>query len=123
MSHRFLIMASVITALVALGYGIAPQLFLSSFTDIQLVTTDTSHVLRSIMGLYLALTAFWAWASFKPDLHRLAIIIQVLFMGGLASGRLLSIAVDGVPSFLLFFYTISEIGMAATGLLILSRTR
>ena len=127
MSRLFLIMASLITVFVALGYGAAPQFLLPMVMDFGSVTTniptDIAHVFRAIMGLYLMLAAFWLWASFKPGLYRLAITIQVLFMGGLASGRLLSIALDGMPSALLTFYTLSEIGMAATGLLILAKTR
>ena len=127
MSRAFLIMASLITVLVALGYGAAPHLLLPMVMDFGSaptdITTDIAHVFRAIMGLYLMLAAFWLWASFKPELYRLAITIQILFMGGLALGRLLSIALDGMPSNLLAFYTLSEIGMAATGLLILAKTR
>jgi hypothetical protein len=45
----------------------------------------------------------------------------VVFMLGLAAGRLLSLVVDGVPHWLLLAYLALELGIGLVGLLLLKR--
>ena len=118
MARLFLLLASFITIGVGLGYGAAPYSMLPLVMDFTM-TVDIAHVFRAVMMLYIAISLFWAYAAFQPSLQRFAIWSQILFMGSLASGRLISIALDGFPSFLLGFYTISEIGMALAGFIVL----
>jgi hypothetical protein len=49
------------------------------------------------------------------------VIAEVVFMFGLAFGRVISIVVDGVPSILLVGYTVLEIAMGSWGVLILKK--
>ena len=51
--------------------------------------------------------------------QRTAIQSEVVFMGGLAAGRVASILIDGWPHFLLTGYAVVEIGMAVAGIILL----
>ena len=50
------------------------------------------------MGLYLGMVVLWLIGIFKPAYWRIATISNVLFMSGLALGRIISLVVDGIPS-------------------------
>jgi hypothetical protein len=62
---------------------------------------------------------YWLIAAFKPNWTRHAIISVVFFMAGLGIGRLLSLAIDGVPSLLLVIYLFLEFAMFLFGLYVL----
>ena len=100
---------------VALSYGVAPATFLPKILDVSIEGTDLSHASRAIMGLYLGLIVLWILGAFRPNFTRAAVISEVFFMMGLASGRVLSIVVDGVPSILLIGYTVAEILLGLWG--------
>ncbi|CUH52850.1 DUF4345 domain-containing protein [Shimia marina] len=97
---------------IALSYGVSPAQTLQFLLGFEVQGTNHTHVFRAIMGLYLANAAFWLIAARTPELIRLALWVMVLFMGGLAAGRVLSLVVDGVPSPLLLFYLLAELGFA-----------
>ena len=106
---------------IALSYGIAPARVLPTVLDVAVEGTDLTHVFRAVMGLYLAMIVLWVLGALRPELTRAAVISEVAFMFGLASGRLLSILADGVPSLLLVAYTALEIVMVVWGILILKK--
>jgi len=68
------------------------------------------------MGLYLAMTAFWVTGIYKPAYRRSATIANVLFMSGLAAGRIFSLIVDGVPSTLFLIGLALELILACWGM-------
>jgi hypothetical protein len=74
------------------------------------------------MGLYLALVIFWVIGAFKVQLRQAALYSLVVFMFGLAAGRILSIIVDGVPNWLLIVYTILELSFGTIGLLLVKKS-
>lgn len=106
-------------ALVAMGYALAPHTALGSLIDLPYEQIDQVHILRGIMGLYLGMVAFWFVAAARPEYSRPAVLSVVLFMLGLASGRIFSMAVDGMPSPFLVGATFVEIGSGVFGILIL----
>jgi hypothetical protein len=67
------------------------------------------------MGLYLAFALFWLVGMLRPNLWKAATLSQILFMGGLAFGRMLSLLFDGVPSTLFALGTIGELILALFG--------
>jgi hypothetical protein len=67
------------------------------------------------MGLYLAFALFWLVGMFNYNLWKAATVSQILFMGGLAFGRILSLLFDGVPSKLFAVGTIGELILAVFG--------
>ena len=104
---------------IALSYGAIPEQSLSWLFDISVHSTNHTHVFRAIMGLYLAMLAFWILGAVCEKYERAAIQSEVVFMGGLAAGRVASILIDGWPHFLLTGYAVVEIGMAVTGIILL----
>ncbi|MFK7870878.1 MAG: DUF4345 domain-containing protein [Roseobacter sp.] len=72
-----------------------------------------THVFRAIMGLYFANIVFWIAGARITSMTRPALWSLLVFMGGLAVGRILSVIVDGVPNVVLLFYLGAEIAFAA----------
>jgi len=89
--------------------------------DLSVEGTDLTHIFRAIMGLYLGMIVLWVLGAFRSEFTHAAVIAEVVFMFGLALGRVASIVVDGVPSTLLVTYMILEIVMGSWGLLILKK--
>jgi hypothetical protein len=94
---------------VGLTYGISPNQILPFFFDFKVESIDLNNVFRAIMGLYLGLSFYWLFGIFKTEYWKNATLISVIFMGGLALGRIISIVVDGVPSLAFSIGTILEV--------------
>ena len=105
---------------IALSYGIDPATVLPRFLTIEVAGNDQTQIFRALMCLYLAASAFWAIAAFKPAWQRAAVVWAVFFNFSLAIGRVISLAVDGPASRLLDLYLGLEI---FGGLLGLGRAR
>lgn len=67
-------------------------------------SVNVSHIFRAVMGLYLALAMFWVMGAMSTKYRLPALYSLVIFMWGLAMGRLLSLLVDGMPHWLLVVY-------------------
>lgn len=107
---------------IALSYGINPSGLLPQLMDLQPIGTNMVHVFRAIMGLYLGMVVLWLVGAWRGGvLLRTAVISEVVFMGGLASGRLLSLSVDGRPSAIFLIYTGAELLLSIWGTRCLSR--
>jgi Domain of unknown function (DUF4345) len=102
---------------VALIYGFQPNLLF----DIQPNSVDEHNVYKAIMGIYLAFASFWCLALVQKHYWKAATISNILFMLGLALGRLISFAVDGIPSSLLLFGCFGELIIAFYGCYLLKR--
>ena len=117
----FLLVTAVGLTPIALSYGLMPQKSLGSLFDITVSNTNGIHVFRAIMGLYLGLISFWIIGAFKVHLRQPALYSLIVFMLGLAAGRILSFVVDGAPHWLLSVYMVLELALGIVGLLILKR--
>ena len=105
----FLIFSFCVVAIIALLYGVLPQWFAPTFLDVPaVVSVDARHILRAVMGLYLALGAFWLFAAFSDKYRNFAVLSIVLFAGGLVTGRIISLFMDGQPSGILLLYVVME---------------
>lgn len=100
----FLIFSFSVVVVIALLYGISPQWFGRTFLDVQAVSLDFAHIFRAVMGLYLTLGLFWLTAAFSDKYRNFAVLSIVLFAGGLVSGRIISLFMDGQPSGILMLY-------------------
>jgi hypothetical protein len=69
----------------------------------------------------LGFVVLWAAGAFVPRMAQAAILSEVVFMVGLASGRFLSLLIDGWPSILLIIYLILEATMAVIGIICLRK--
>jgi hypothetical protein len=105
----FLVVCFVGILPVALGYGFSPQWFVRRFFGVMALDPNLAHILRAVMGLYLSLAGFWLYAAFSDKYRNAGVLSVALFDGGLLSGRLVSLLVDGIPSPLLQLYTVVEL--------------
>ena len=110
MTERLLLtLAALGLVPIALSYGLMPSASVNYLLGFPVEGVNQTHVFRAIMGLYLANAVFWLVASTKPKLQRSALWVLFLFMVGLATGRALSIILDGMPGFVLLFYLVAEL--------------
>jgi len=86
-------------------------------------TVDLKHVFRAIMGLYAAMVVLWVTGIRNPLYWRAATVSNVCFMIGLASGRILSLVFDGIPSFYFLAGLAAEVILALWGIKNLARHR
>jgi len=73
-----------------------------------MLDTNSAHILRAIMCLYLALGLFWLHSAFNEAYRNAALLTVVVFTGGLAIGRIVSLLADGQPQSILIIYTLIE---------------
>jgi hypothetical protein len=101
---------------IALSYGVDPARILPQLMQINSINGDLTHILRAIMGLYLGLIVLWLIGAWRGgELMRTALISEIVFMSGLAAGRLLSLFLDGWPSPILIAYAVAELLLAGWG--------
>jgi hypothetical protein len=101
---------------IALGYGFMPEKTLTPLYGFDVDNVNLKHIMRAIMGLYFGQVIIWLMGFSNPNLRRPAMYCLVVFMLGLAGGRILSLIVDGVPHWLLVVYLILELIIGLFGL-------
>jgi len=82
---------------------------LPKLLDIQVHTLDQSNMLKAIMCLYLGISIVWILGIFQEKYWTKATELNILFMLTLASGRFLSIMIDGFPTGGYIFGIIAEL--------------
>lgn len=96
-----LALSAFVVISVSFVYGGNPGVFMPYVFGFEVVDMDLKNILRAVMGLYLAMGGFWVYALVHQKYWKTASLINILFMGGLAFGRLISSIFDGVsPQFL-----------------------
>lgn len=110
-----LIISVLIVVPVSFLYGFNPE---AQF-NIQLNTIDELNFFKATMGLYLGFSIVWILGIFKSSYLKLALITNMVFMLGLGSGRLLSLLLDGTPTFAYVFGTFAELFLGFYGLWVL----
>ena len=110
---KILLFLSFVTiCVIGLLYGISPQWFFDTFlVTSQEPSIDQSHILRAVMMLYIALGLFWLYCAFSDKYRDAGIIVLAVFCGGLVTGRILSVIVDGIPSPILIMYIFMELSL------------
>lgn len=96
---------------VGLVYGFQPNILF----EIQPNSIDEHNVYKAIMGLYLAFAMLWSVALVQKQYWKTATISNIIFMLGLAIGRLVGFAIDGIPSKVLFLGFFGEVTLALYG--------
>ncbi len=102
-----LIISLSIVVPTAIIYG-SPSV-LPEHLDIQVNTIDLSNMLKAIMCLYLGISLIWALGIWKTKYWKIATQLNVLFMLTLATGRALSMIMDGFPTGGYIFGIIAEL--------------
>ena len=117
-----LIISFITITIIALLYGVSPRWFFQSFLiDSQMPNVDQSHILRSVMMLYITLGLFWLYCAFSVKFRDTGVVILALFCGGLVAGRILSLVVDGIPSPILILYIFMELSLVPICIWLLRR--
>ncbi len=116
-SKIHLIISVCIVIPVAFLYGFNP----SFQFDIHPNTIDEHNFFKAVMGLYLGFSALWIVGIFKPNYFKIASITNIIFMLGLGFGRLVSLFIDGLPTFGYVFGTFAELFLGFYGLWVLQK--
>ena len=118
----FLLVTAIGLIPIAFSYGLMPQKSLGYLFDISVSDTNGIHIFRAVMGLYLALALFWIIGAFKVQVRQAALYSLIVFMLGLAAGRILSLIVDGMPHWLLLVYLVLELGFGTIGMILIRKS-
>jgi hypothetical protein len=102
--HLLVSVAIVVPA--AIIYG-SPSL-LPGYLQILANTTDLSNLLKAIMCLYLAIALVWLMGILQPQHWKAATQLNIVFMLALATGRFISMVIDGIPTAAYIFAVIAE---------------
>jgi Domain of unknown function (DUF4345) len=108
----FLILSSATIFVVGLLYGVSPRWFARTFLGVTELDLNLAHILRAMMCLYLGFALFWLLAAFRDKYRNVAVLTVMLFPAGLVIGRILSLFIDGQPSWLLLAYLFAELVQA-----------
>ena len=118
-----LIFVSVGLVPIALSYGLMPQKSLDFLFGISVSSMNLEHILRAVMGLYLAMIILWIVGVLNSSYRNPALISMIVFMYGLAAGRLISLIIDGIPHWLLIAYLALELLFGTLALLLLRKNK
>jgi len=105
MKNLHLIISIVIVIPIGCIYGFFPDLLF----DVTLNSIDEANIFKAIMGSYLAFSTLWILGILKPSFWKIATVSNILFMFGLAFGRIVSIAFDGVPTTIFVLGIVGEL--------------
>ena len=117
-ARAFLAFAGVLIPLIGIAYGLAPEGSLNWMFGFDLEVTDRNltHMLRALTGIYVGMGFFWVAGAFRNQLQALALWSLAVFMAGVASGRAVSMVVDGLPYWAFVVFFLCEVAMAAIAL-------
>jgi len=116
LQRLLLLIAAIGLIPIALGYGFMPEKTLTPIYGFDVDNVNLKHIMRAIMGLYFGQIIIWFLGYSNPDLRRPAMYCLVVFMLGLAGGRIVSLVVDGTSHWLLIVYLILELFIGLIGL-------
>lgn len=102
-----LVISLLIVVPTAIIYG-TPSI-LSTNLNIEVSTIDLSNLLKAIMCLYIGISCIWLVGIIKEKYWKSATQLNILFMLTLATGRILSIIMDGIPTNGYVFGVIAEL--------------
>ena len=123
LQKALLILVAIGLIPIALSYGLIPNKSMSYLYEINDLQLNQIHIFRAIMCLYLALIIFWFIGAFNINLRQAALYSLVVFMFGLAAGRIISLIVDGIPNWLLLVYLVLELGFGVIGYVLIKKSK
>ena len=106
LKNLHLVISLSIVVPTAIIYG-SPSI-LQQHLEIQVNTNDLSNMLRAIMCLYLGISLVWILGIWKNKYWGKATQLNILFMLTLATGRVISMMFDGLPTGGYIFGVIAE---------------
>jgi uncharacterized protein DUF4345 len=121
MAKVYLLVIAIGLFPIALSYGVDPASTLPKLFGFPVEAPNETQLFRVYMCLYIGMCVFCGLAALRREWQHVAIIWAIIFMVSLATGRVLSIILDGMPASLLNWYLVVEAAMAGFGLWILAR--
>jgi len=94
--HLFLSGIIVISA--GCVYGGHPSYLMPTVLGFEVNALELKNMLRAIMGIYIGIGAFWLLGAYRTKLWYAATVSNVLFMGGISFGRIVSTIFDGIST-------------------------
>lgn len=92
--QKFLLASGISVIAIGLLYGIAPKAVLGGIIGLSIQDNEL-HIFRAIMGLYCGLGALLIAGALNKEHIGSALLLETVFLGSLAAGRLISFSVDG----------------------------
>ncbi|NER16692.1 DUF4345 domain-containing protein [Spongiivirga citrea] len=90
-----LVSSAIIVISVGLIYGVSPSTILPKIFGFTVDDLELKNIFRAIMGLYFALGIYWIVGARNTKYWKGTTITNIVFMGGLVFGRLISTIIDG----------------------------
>ena len=112
-----LLISAVLICCIGLAYGTSPDTVLPKLFGFAVENTNLKNIFRAIMGLYLAMSVVWLIGAVRKTLWQAATITNIAFMGGLATGRIISLFMDGIPGVYFLIGLAVEIILAVWGVI------
>ncbi|MFN3495091.1 MAG: DUF4345 domain-containing protein [Hydrogenophaga sp.] len=91
---QFLLASGILVIFIGLLYGVAPKFVLEGVIGLS-VQDNELHIFRAMMGLYGGMGVLLIMGSRYSQYVRPALVLETVFLGGLAGGRLVSLLADG----------------------------
>ena len=107
--REFLVFCAIGLVPIALSYGARPSVSLDVLFGITVESTNLTHIMRAVMGLYFGMIVIWIWGAFSKPMAGPALVSCAVFMLGIAAGRTFSFLLDGMPHWLLVVYAVIEV--------------
>lgn len=101
---------------IALGYGFMPEKTLTLLYGFDVSNVNLKHIMRAVMGIYFGQIIIWTLGFSKPSLRRPAMHCLVVFVLGVAGGRMISFIIDGMSHWSFTVYLILELIIGLFGL-------
>lgn len=89
-------LSGIIVIIAGVVYGGYPSYLIPLIFGFEVNALDLQNILRAVMGIYIGIGAFWLLGASKPAYWKSATICNLLFMGGISFGRIVSTLFDGV---------------------------
>lgn len=107
--------------LIALTYGFSPQNIVPGWAEFTADRVDLPSIFKALMGMYLSMALVWVISTLRPQFWYGATLLNIFFTLGLAVGRLISLALDGIPSATMLVGLGVEVALGVWGILSLRR--
>ena len=93
-----LLLSGIVVIIAGLVYGGYPSVLMPMILDFEVESLELKNMLRAVMGIYLGIGIFWLIGASNPKFWYAATLCNILFMGGISSGRMISTLFDGVST-------------------------
>ncbi|MDO1514107.1 DUF4345 domain-containing protein [Maribacter confluentis] len=96
--HLNLLLSGIIVIIAGLVYGGHPTVLIPLILDYEVESLELMNMLRAIMGIYVGIGVFWLIGAYSTKIWYSATLCNVLFMGGISFGRIISTFLDGIST-------------------------